>query len=175
MFKTTKIFNDNAAVLQQGFTHGAEHGHHHRPVAPKADTKNDKTANANNRDAMVATMLLDCLFGGALNNAVDSVMDVPADMQGFDYVTTAELADEYWTTRQNDATLQKNRQNRTNGLREGVHYDLDERNVLRGGFNMSSSGSKGRTIDLGAMSLPSVGAIVSSFSAKTSGPSFAMA
>ena len=97
--------------------------------------------------AMLASLMIDALFGGAINAGLTSGLDLPDWADDIDIANTIDLYDEYWTDRQ------QSRENRA-----GV-YELGERNAISSGFNTKTrapaAGGKATEWDLYMRDLPS--------------------
>lgn len=124
MFSTKKTFNDNAADRRAGDMAGVA-----------ANPVKDASAGRN-RDAMGATLLLDCLFGGMINEGLSEALDLPAGMDDLDVITTIELYDEFWNDRQSGLAARERRNLKKSQSANGG-FELGDKSVLRGGFNMS--------------------------------------
>lgn len=113
-----KDFNQNAADKRLDNTMG--------------DAANGNKVRAeSNCDSMVASLLIDCLFGAGINEFLGDALHVPDSMDNLDIVNTIDMADEFWTDRQNGPA------SRNRGRETGL-YVLGDRGALRGGFNLSS-------------------------------------
>lgn len=169
-----KDFNMNAADKRLDNTMGATPANGNRATAD------------NSRDSMMASLLIDCFFGGAINEFLGDMLDVPAGMDDLDIVNTIDLADEFWTDRQNSIVAGQ-KKNRANGPVNGG-FELGDRGALRGGFNMNSARNAGKEWDISMDAMagkraaeqddvigfyspaPAVSAFGGGFAAKTAAP-----
>ncbi len=139
--KTAQGFNQMASDPRWVMTTGVMRGmvKDLNKLAPRPDgkghggslsMKSDHRAavGAGSRDSMLATMMIDVFFGGAINTALTEGLGLPDWLGGIDVSNAVDTYDEYWTDRQ-----QSRGNNRENG-----EYELGEKGVLSGGFNMTN-------------------------------------
>jgi hypothetical protein len=82
-------------------------------------------ACVDNRDSMLATLMIDAFFGGVINSALTEGLGLPDWAGNIDIANTIDAYDEYWTDRQ-----ESRGNNRTDG-----GYELGGKKAISGGFN----------------------------------------